>query len=221
MEIEKLYRSRFDERDRQRKNKIWEILCRYFFQKYIPKDSIVLDIGAGYCEFINHIQCRVKYAVDPNADTSNFANADVKVFNTSSANLSFLSDDSVDIVFVSNFLEHLKTKEEVIKTLSEVFRVLKSGGGIMILQPNIRYLYREYWDFFDHHVPLSDKSLIEALKMVGFRIEQVLSKFLPYSTKSKIPQNPLLIKLYLKIPFVWKIMGKQMFMIARKDAKSE
>jgi hypothetical protein len=34
-------------------------------------------------------------------------------------------------------------------------------------------------NFFDHHIPLSDKSLVEALRMVGFRIEQALPKFLP------------------------------------------
>ena len=198
---------------RQQKNNIWRVLCRSFFQKYIPKDSIVLDIGAGYCEFINNIKCAGKYAVDLNEDTPNFANNDVKVFNCPSIPF---SDNSMDMVFMSNFLEHLKTKEEVIKTLSDIFRVLKAGGGVMILQPNIRYLYKEYWDFFDHHIPLSDKSLIEVLQMVGFRIEQALPRFLPYTTKSKIPQKPFLVEIYLKMPFVWKIMGKQMFILGRK-----
>lgn len=86
----------------------------------------------------------------------------------------------------------------------------------MILQPNIRYAYKEYWDFFDHHIPLSDKSLIEVLQIVGFRIEQVLPKFLPYTTKIKIPEKPFLVKVYLKIPSIWKIMGKQMFILGRK-----
>ena len=86
----------------------------------------------------------------------------------------------------------------------------------MILQPNMRYLYREYWDFFDHNIPLSERSLAEVLEMVGFRIEQVLPKFLPYTTKSKIPQNPFLVKIYLKIPLAWKIIGKQMFILAKK-----
>lgn len=217
MEIGKLYKNRFDERERRQKNEIWKVLCSFFFQKYIPEDSTVLDIGAGYCEFINNIQCAKKYAVDLNKDTLDFADSDVEVFIRPSTDLSFLSADSIDMVFMSNFLEHLKTKEEVIKTLSESFRVLKAGGRVMILQPNIRYLYREYWDFFDHHIPLSDKSLTEVLQMVGFRIEQTLPKFLPYTTKSRLPQHPLLVKMYLRIPFIWKIMGKQMFILGRKD----
>lgn len=86
----------------------------------------------------------------------------------------------------------------------------------MILQPNIRYLYKEYWDFFDHHIPLSDKSLVEALRMVGFRIERVLPKFLPYTTKSRLPQHLFWVKIYLKMSFIWKILGKQMFILSRK-----
>ena len=216
MEIGKLYKSRFNELERQGKNDIWKVLCSSFFQKYIPKDSTILDIGAGYCEFINNIQCSVKYAVDLNEDTSHFANSDVKVFNCPSTALSFLPDVSVDICFMSNFLEHLKTKEEIIETLIEIFRVLKVNGKIMILQPNIRYLYKQYWDFFDHHIPLSDESLVEALQMSGFTVEQVLPKFLPYTTKGKIPKHPLLVKIYLKIPIVWKIMGKQAFILCGK-----
>jgi ubiquinone/menaquinone biosynthesis C-methylase UbiE len=159
-----------------------------------------LDIGAGYCEFINNIQCSLKYAVDLNEDTPHFANSDVKVFNCLSTELSFLPDVSVDICFMSNFLEHLKTKEEIIETLFEIFRVLKVKGKLMIPQPNIRYLYKQYWDFFDHHIPLSDESLVEALQMNGFNVEQVLSKFLPYSTEGKLPKHPLLVKIYLKTP---------------------
>lgn len=216
MEICKLYKNRFDERECKHKNDVWKVLCSSFFQKYIPDDSVVLDIGAGYCEFINNIQCAVKYAVDLNEDIHNFANSDVKVFNCPSTNLYPLSDNSADIVFMSNFLEHLKTKDDIIKTLSEVYRVLKRGGYIMILQPNIRYLYKEYWNFFDHHIPLSDKSLAEVLQVVGFTVEKVLPRFLPYTTKSRMPQNLLFVKIYLKIPFVWKVIGKQMFVLGRK-----
>ncbi|MBA7629407.1 hypothetical protein ES703_36906 [subsurface metagenome] len=105
------------------------MLCDLFFQKYIKKDSTVLDIGAGYCEFINNIKCNKKYALDLNEDIFCFGNRDVKVFIGKSTNLSFLADKSVDLVFVSNFLEHLKTKEEIKKSLTEIRRVLKIEGG--------------------------------------------------------------------------------------------
>jgi ubiquinone/menaquinone biosynthesis C-methylase UbiE len=218
--INRLYKSRF-EGHHERRDQIWKILCASFFQAFVGDGDAVLDIGAGYCEFINNIKSAKKYAVDLNEDTPAFANPDVSVFTCPSTDLSPLADSTVDVVFMSNFLEHLVSKADVLRTLHETYRVLRTWGKVMILSPNIKYASKEYWDFFDHHIPLSDKSLVEALKMVGFRVEQVLSKFLPYSTKSKMPQNPLLIKLYLKMPFAWKIMGKQMFIIARKDAKLE
>jgi len=86
----------------------------------------------------------------------------------------------------------------------------------MILGPNIRYTYREYWDFFDHNIPLSDKSLAEALQLVGFEVEKVLSRFLPYTTKNNTPKWPFLIHAYLLLPIAWKILGRQMFIIGKK-----
>jgi ubiquinone/menaquinone biosynthesis C-methylase UbiE len=216
MESRELYQARFKEYERLQKSGIWKVLCGHFFQKYIARDATVLDVGAGYCEFINNIQCGEKYAVDLNEDTIRFAHSDVKVFNRSSTNLDFLSDASVDVVFMSNFLEHLSGKDEVIGTLKEVSRVLKPRGRVLILQPNIKFLYKEYWDFFDHNVPLSDKSMVEALRYTGFEIERVVPKFLPYTTKSAMPKNLFLIKLYLKLPVLWRILGRQMFIIGNK-----
>lgn len=215
MKLDILYENRF-KGELLKKNRIWEILCRLFFQKFVREDNIVLDIGAGYCEFINNIKCSKKYAVDLNKDILDFANSDVKIFNCPSTDIIPLSDTSVDIVFMSNFLEHLRNKEEVLKTLTEIYRVLKIGGKLMILQPNIRYAYKEYWDYFDHYIPLSDKSMVEALQIVGFNVDLIIPRFLPYTTKTCIPQKSFLIKIYLKFPIIWKIMGKQMFIISKK-----
>jgi hypothetical protein len=50
-------------------------------QKYVEKESVVLDIGGGYCEFINQVQAREKYLIDLNPDSKIFANPDVNLFN--------------------------------------------------------------------------------------------------------------------------------------------
>jgi ubiquinone/menaquinone biosynthesis C-methylase UbiE len=176
-----------------------------------------LDVGAGYCEFINNIDCAKKYAIDLNKNTIQCADPNVKVFICPSENMSPISDKSIDIVFMSNFLEHLESRQQIIQTLEEAWRVLKPAGSILILMPNIRYLYKEYWDFLDHRIPLSDKSVIEALLITGFKVKQSISKFLPYTTKSKFPQSSFLVRLYLKIPLAWKIFGKQTFIIAQKN----
>jgi len=214
--LDKIYRRRFNEYEYEQKDKIWKVLCPYFFQQFVPDDSVVLDLGAGYCEFINNIHCKKKYAVDLNDDTPTFANPDVTVVSSYSTELDFLADDSIDLAFMSNFLEHLKTKKEVLDTFTELRRVLKVGGKIMVLQPNIRYLYMEYWDFFDHHVPLTEKSIAEGLEISGFKVEKSIARFLPFTTKSKIPKHPLLVRAYLMFPPIWRIMGKQAFVLARK-----
>jgi len=119
---------------------------------------------------------------------------------------------------MSNFLEHLKTKEEVIKTFEEIYRILKPGGKVISLHPNIRYLYMDYWDYFDHHLPFTEKSIAEGFEVVGFKIELCIAKFLPFTTKSKIPKHPTLVRLYLLFPLIWKIMGKQSFIVAIKPS---
>jgi len=72
------------------------------------------------------------------------------------------------------------------------------------MQPNIKYVKGAYWDFFDHITPLTESSMCEALEMAGFRIKKVIPRFLPYTTKSRIPQHPFLVWMYLKCPFVWR-----------------
>lgn len=214
--LKKLYRARFDPEEIEKKNRLWRILCSDFFQKFIAEESAVLDIGAGYCEFINNIKARRKYAVDLNEDTRSFANPDVELFSCSAAHIGGLADNSVDVVFVSNFLEHLKSKQEVLEVLAEIHRVCRLGGHVLILQPNIRYVNQQYWDFFDHHTPLSDRSLAEALKMTGFEIDKIYPRFLPYTTKSALPQCDLVVKLYLRVPLVWWLLGKQAFVVGQK-----
>ncbi len=38
-----------------------------------------------------------------------------------------------------------------------------------------------YWDYFDHLIPLTDRSLAEALEMNGFRVEEQIPRFLPWT----------------------------------------
>ena len=214
--LSKLYKNRFSEKDILQKNKIWKVLCQSFFQRYIGRNDIVLEIGAGYGEFINNIQCREKYVIDVNDDTQCYLNPDIKFFRNRSTDLSFLKNDSIDVVFMSNFSEHLLDKEELIVTLIEIIRVLKPSGRLLILGPNIRFAYREYWDFFDHFIPLSDKALIELLEALDLKIERSIGQFLPYTTKSRIPKSAFVVWLYLQAPFMWLIIGKQMLIVAKK-----
>ena len=216
MDLKKMYSTRFEETDLPAKNEIWRVICDTYLSKFIKPQDTVVDVGAGYCEFINNIECENKIAIDLNEDVKRFANPDVRVINESCMAIQSLDKDSVDVVFMSNFLEHLPSKQQVLETLGESHRILRQGGRIIILQPNIRFLPGSYWDYFDHHTPLTERSLVEALQLLEFKINVCHAKFLPYTTKSRLPKGAAFVRLYLRFPLAWKILGKQALIVAEK-----
>lgn len=213
--IVQLYRLRFTKELRQR-NAIWEVLCKYFFQKYVDVNNTVCDLGAGYCEFINNISAKNKIAIDINPDTKEFAKKDVRVLISPSTKLPHHLANKIDVVFVSNFFEHLSSKEELSKTLIELKKILRISGKVIVLMPNIKYVGASYWDFLDHQLPLTDKSMIEALILNGFKIIEVKTRFLPYSTKGRLPKASFFVRLYLYLPFLHLIFGKQSLIVAER-----
>lgn len=217
MDLKKMYSTRFTEADLPAKNEIWRAICDTYLSRFVEPEDTVVDVGAGYCEFINNIECKNKIAIDLNEDVKRFANADVRVINESCMAVQSLEENSVDVVFMSNFLEHLLNKQQVLETLAEAHRILKPGGRIIILQPNIRFLTGSYWDFFDHHTPLTDHSLVEALQLLEFKVKVCHAKFLPYTTKSRLPKGAAFVRLYLRFPPAWKILGKQALLVAEKQ----
>jgi SAM-dependent methyltransferase len=214
-----LYRFRFPEADRVKKAAIWRVLCKDFFQERVGEGKVVVDLACGFGEFINNVNATKKIAVDLNPDAPQFLNADVEYHAERADAMLSLESETVDVVFTSNFLEHLKTKEECDKVFAEVKRVLKPGGSFIIMGPNIRYLAAEYWDFYDHYLPLSHLSLEEGLAQAGYRIVEIIPRFLPYTTRSALPQHPQLVRLYVKVPLLWRVLGKQFLVVARKPER--
>lgn len=216
--LQRLYANRFNPDQQKAKNALWKVLIQDFLQKYVPRDSTVLDIGGGYCEFINQIQAKQKVLLDLNPDAKAFAYSNVNVLN-----LDILQEDkqklvplhAFDIIFVSNFFEHLRSKEDLIEVLAFCYSRLRVGGSLLIIQPNFKYSFKEYYDFIDHYLPITDASLAEVLQAVGYSIDELIPRFLPFTTKGR-PSSPWLLKLYLKMPLVWLLLGGQMFVKATR-----
>jgi SAM-dependent methyltransferase len=217
-DLDTLYRNRFAAEARFRVE-MWQLLYEEFFSRYIPPDGTFVELGAGYCELVNAVRAEHRVAVDLNPDAARYAQEGVRVLTTSSTDLSALADGSVRTVFASNFFEHL-TRADIRTTMAEVRRVLEPAGRFLILQPNIRFCARDYWMFFDHITPLDDRSLTEALDLTGFEVTECITRFLPYTTKGRLPSSLALLRLYLRLRPAWRLLGQQSFVVARPRPRS-
>ena len=213
-ELQKEYNRRFSVLQEYR-NEVWKILTAEFFQSLIPQDSSVLDLGSGWGEFINNIRAAKKYGMDLNPEGRRRLAADVEFLEQDCSKEWQVAERSLDCVFTSNFFEHLPDKGALRATLTQARRCLKPGGQIICLGPNIKYLPGLYWDFWDHYLPLTELSLQEALEILDFRVEKCLGRFLPYTMAAGRNPPLALVRLYLKMPFVWPLAGRQFLVVAR------
>jgi SAM-dependent methyltransferase len=207
-----LYGERFSGEDEFRRD-MWTVLCRDFFQKWVKTDAVVLDVAAGTCDFINAIEARERIALDLNPAVEQYSGPGVRTIVGRADAMTDVGDDSVDVVFVSNFFEHID-RDTILAVLTESRRVLRPGGRLLVLQPNVRFCARDYWMFFDHITPVDDRALVEAFGLTGFRLVHRIERFLPYTAKSRLPQSVGLVKAYLKLPLAWRLLGKQSFLVA-------
>jgi SAM-dependent methyltransferase len=201
---------------REYRQGVWRILIREFFQPLIPVASTVLDLGCGWGEFVNEIRAARKFAMDLNPSTGEHLSGDVTFLHQDCSQRWAIEDGALDIVFTSNFFEHLPTKAALRSTLTEAHRTLRQGGRLVCLGPNIKHIPGSYWDFWDHHLPLTELALKEVLELVGFRVERSVGRFLPYTMASGIAWPTAFVTLYLRLPILWPVFGRQFLVIAVK-----
>ena len=216
-----IYTSRFSENENRTREVVWKILIADFFQQYISPRDVIVDLGAGDGKFITNVVAKRRIAVDVSAHVLQLQQQGIEVLNIPATRLTEHLDTQVDVVFMSNFLEHLPSKRVLLEVFEECHRALKPGGRVLILQPNIRYVGSAYWDFIDHHIALTEFSLVEALEISGFAIERLIPRFLPYTSKSRLgsmvtgESSSWIVRLYLNLPILWRIIGQQTFVAAQ------
>jgi hypothetical protein len=204
------HRTRF--RPDAKRETLWATLCGSYFQGLIEPEFHVLELGAGYANFINNIRCRTRTAVDLWPGLPAHVASGVTSHVGAVTELGFLPDASVDFVFASNLFEHL-TQAQFAEVLAQLRRKVRQGATLNILQPNYRRAYKEYFDDYTHVAVYSDVSLSDFLESHGWRVVECVPGFLPFSLKGSLPVWPWLIRLYLRLP--WKPLAKQMFVRAR------
>ena len=211
-----VYDFRFPTETDKMRHLLWGVLVKGFFQDLIPASSVLVDFGCGRGEFLGQIIAKRKIGIDrENLLLDRYA-SQVEFMASESSNWNFLQEDSVDVIFASNVFEHFESKKELDQVLLEMRRVLRQKGRLIILTPNIRLEPRRYWDYYDHHLALSERSIAEALVKAGFKVERIISRFLPWSSESKVPFGTALLWIYLRIPIFWKLLGKQSLIIGAK-----
>lgn len=192
---------------------VWHAIAEYL-ARFIPKAAAVLELGAGYCDWINHVQARVRFATDQWEGINRFAVNGVKcLVGEVRTVLESMITEGFDAVLASNFFEHF-SQEELDSLLDQVWNRLNENGVLVVIQPNFTYAHRHYFDDYTHRSIFSAVSLQALLRSKGFHILHVEPRFLPLTMKSRLPKWRWLVKVYLRSPV--KPLAGQMLVIAQK-----
>ena len=215
LNLAKVYQFRFAGLSQEKKDATWALVTRWIESK-LGNPKTVLDPAAGRGEFIIASHAPERWACDlldqrscwPTGITTRFGD----IYKVD------LPEKHFDLIFVSNFLEHLATPDEIYRYLVQLRKSLKPGGKLAIMGPNFRYCAKEYYDFADHLLPLTHRTIEEHLAAADLRHESTISRFLPLSFRSQRFSSPWLVKLYLAVPIFWRLFGKQFFIVASRPA---
>ena len=193
---------------------VWEAVAAHL-ARWIRPDADVLEIGAGYCDWINQVAARRRVAIDVwNGFPVHAAPGVEAVVLDAATQLDRIPDASFDAALASNVLEHFGP-EVVGSVVAHVLRLLKPGGRFLVIQPNFRYAARQYFDDYTHRSVFTDVSLPALLRAHGFAIDLVMPKFLPYSMRDmRLPIRRWLVSAYLNSPI--KPMAGQMLVVATR-----
>jgi SAM-dependent methyltransferase len=203
-----LYDARFNEREISAKDAVWREIVRYL-ERWIDPAHPVLDVACDRGHFVRWSSGSERWATDIRDVASNLP-PDVRFVCASGLDLAdHVPSSYFGTVFMSNYLEHLESGDAVIEQLRVAAKLLRPGGHLIVLQPNVRLVGPRYWDFIDHRVALTERSLLEAAELAHLRTVELIPRFLPYSTKGHLPTAPALVRTYLRFRPAWWLMGRQ------------
>lgn len=213
--FQRLYEYRFRGVAQGSRDSVWREIAAHIYRE-LGNPARVLDPAAGRGEFINHVPAEERWAVDRVAYVEGTYDPGVRTL-VSDIFEADLPRDYFDAVFISNFLEHLHTQEEVASFLSLMAAATRPGGRVAVMGPNFRFCSREYFDMADHTLIFTHRSIAEHMYAAGIEPTRVVPRFLPYSFTGRLPVSPALTRAYLRTPLAWRLLGKQFLVIGQRN----
>ena len=194
--------------------KVWKAIVDHLQSNYFNKTiETSLDLGCGYGDFSRHIQANKRIAIDLE-DVSAYQSEKVEFKQCSVSDLRNQLNEQVDLVFSSNLLEHL-SREAGHELFEDIKATLKPNGLLVLLQPNFRFCFRNYFDDYTHQTIYTDQGLSGMVESHGFQLKVVRPRYLPFSMRGNLlPKTYWLTRLYLELGS--PILGAQMLVVASK-----
>ncbi len=191
---------------------VWRAICRYL-QPWVAEKEGLLELGAGYGEFSKEIRAACKWALDQDPGLASYWGESVKPLIQSALQPLPLATGSLGTIVASNFFEHF-VLEDAATILIEARRALRSGGRLIVIQPNFRLEPRRYFDDYTHRTAFTDNGFRDLLLALDWKIVHTEPRFVPFTMKSRLPTSEWLVRLYLSLPI--RPFAGQFLVVAEK-----
>ncbi len=145
-----------------RRRVLWQTLVDCVFQKQIPPDGVVLELGAGYGDFINSVRARRRLAVDVVVGNA-FASRPRRGRPCHQHHNNLTAWRTIRLImFSAAIVSNTFRRPNLVDCLSQLHRKMKPGAMLTIVQPNFKYCAREYFDDYTHVSIYTDKGTLRS-----------------------------------------------------------